>query len=168
MMRHLVLLLAAALCTAAAPPGRVSSSEILVGTRSLSCMARDGRPVRFVSNPASAEWARAYLGSGGTAFVEIGAPVLLHEGEKVAMWAIAHECGHHWLPSRLNTEQRVDCFAARRVAKLLGPFTREDAVAFAAALATSKGSAAGHLPGAQRVDLVLRCGKAPDPRSSAA
>jgi hypothetical protein len=168
MVRHLVLLLAATMCTGASPPGRIGSNEISVGTRSLSCTARDGRRVRFVSNPASSEWARAYLGSGGTAFVEVGAPVLLREGEKVAMWAIAHECGHHWLPSRLNTERRVDCLAARRVATLLGRFTREDASAFASALSTSKESAAGHLRGADRVHIVLRCGGAPLPATSEA
>ena len=162
MVRHLVLLVAAATCTAASAPNREARSEISIGGGSLSCTARDGRLVRFVHNPSSSEWARAYRGAGGTAFVEIGAPVLLPEDEKVAMWAIAHECGHHWLPSRLNTERRVDCLAARRVARLLGPFTREDAFAFAAALSTSKRSAAGHLPGADRVHLVLRCGGAPD------
>jgi hypothetical protein len=159
-VRHLVLLVAAAMCIGASPPAPSDSSEISLGAVSLSCTAKDGRRVRFVPNPSSSEWARAYLGSGGTAFVEIGAPVLLREGDKVAMWAIAHECGHHGLPSRLNTERRADCLAARQVARLLGPFTREDASAFARAFSTSRGSAAGHLPGAQRVDLVLRCGGA--------
>jgi hypothetical protein len=166
MVRHLVLLLAATMCTGSSPPGRIGTIEISVGTRSLSCTARDGRAVRFVRNPQSSGWARAYLGSGGTAVVEVGAPVLLRDGDKVAVWAIAHECGHHWLPSRFNTERRVDCLAARRVARLLGPFTQEDASAFAKAFSTSKRSAAGHLPGAQRVDLVLRCGGAPNPAAS--
>jgi hypothetical protein len=161
-VRHLVLLLAAAMCIGAAPPGRVGSSELSIGTRSLSCIARDGRQVQFILNPASSEWARAYIGSGGTPLIEVGVPVLMREGEKVAMWAIAHECGHHWLPSRLNTERRADCLAARRVVALLGPFTQEDASAFAAALSRSNGSAAGHLPGLERLNLVLRCGGMPD------
>ena len=159
-MRHLVLLVAAAMCIGASPPNRSGSSVISLGAVSLSCTAQDGRRVRFVPNPSSPEWARAYLGSGGAAFVEIGAPVLFRGGDRVALWAIAHECGHHRLPSRLNTERRADCGAARQVARLLGPFTRQDAPAFAKAFSTSKGSAAGHLPGAQRVDLVLRCGGA--------
>jgi hypothetical protein len=168
MVRHLGLLIAAAMGAGASPPGPIGTSEISIGPRSFSCEARDGRAVRFVRNPESSGWARAYLGAGGTAVVEVGAPVLLREGEKVAVWAIAHECGHHWLPSRLNTERRVDCLAARRVARLLGPFTQEDAAAFARAFSASDGSAAGHLPGEQRVDLVMRCGGASDPATFAA
>ncbi len=80
--------------------------------------------------------------------------------EKVQLFFYFHECGHHamghiYVPT-LTSENEADCWSVKKGRKS-GMFSREDVVAFAPVFAHSRGSAAGHLPGRERVLHLLAC-----------
>lgn len=80
--------------------------------------------------------------------------------EKLQVFFFHHECAHHvmghvFFPSP-TSENEADCWSVK-FGRREGLFTREDVVAFAPYLATSTGSAYGHLPGPLRSARLVAC-----------
>ena len=80
--------------------------------------------------------------------------------EKFVRFFYDHECAHHvlghWFFVAPDRENDADCWAITR-ARDAGRLVRDDILAFAPFLAKSGGSAAGHLPGPERVRHLLFC-----------
>ncbi len=79
---------------------------------------------------------------------------------KLQMFFFGHECGHHVLAHNFyptpSVEIDADCWSIMN-GRDRGLFTRDDVVAFKPYLAHSRGSAAGHLPGPERAEYLLKC-----------
>lgn len=80
--------------------------------------------------------------------------------EKLQIFFFNHECAHHvmghvFFPSP-TSENEADCWSIK-FGRREGLFSREDIINFAPYLATSRGSAYGHLPGPLRSTRLLAC-----------
>ncbi|MFM7084522.1 MAG: hypothetical protein ACKOW3_05910 [Hyphomicrobium sp.] len=80
--------------------------------------------------------------------------------EKLQIFFFNHECAHHvmghiFFPSP-TSENEADCWSIK-FGRREGLFSRDDIVAFAPYLATSRGSAYGHLPGPVRSARLVAC-----------
>lgn len=80
--------------------------------------------------------------------------------EKLQIFFLNHECAHHVLghiffPSP-TSENEADCWSIK-FGRREGIFSREHILAFAPYLATSRGSAYGHLPGPVRSARLVAC-----------
>jgi hypothetical protein len=150
----------ALLCASLHSPAPAAASDggyrLAVGNKAMSCVSRDGRPVRFISNPALADLGSAYIDANGVPTIAINPRLLREQPEKVATWAIEHECSHHWLPASLNTEARADCLAMRRTVRQTGRLSDTDRAAFRRTIAYSS-TKGGHLAGDARFRMLLRC-----------
>ena len=144
----------------AASPG--THYRYAVGSSAVSCLSRDGRRVRFVSNPALAGFGTAYTDSTGTPIIALNPRLLRDQPERLATWVVQHECSHHWLPAALNTEARADCLAMRLTVRQRGRLSQSDLVAFRRTIARSSAKG-GHLAGPARYRLLLRCAGVPQP-----
>jgi hypothetical protein len=152
----LFALLTASLNFPAPATGSGALYRLAIGSSAVSCLSRDGRRVRFVSNPTLPDLGTAYTDSTGTPTIAINTRLLRNQPERLATWVVQHECSHHWLPAALNTEARADCLAMRRTVRQMGRLSQADLVAFRRAIAQSAASR-GHLAGAARYRLLLRC-----------
>jgi hypothetical protein len=149
-------LLTASLNFPAPAASPASQYRFAVGSSAVSCLSRDGRRVRFVSNPAMADFGSAYTDSTGAPTIAINTRLLRNQPERLANWVVQHECSHHWLPAALNTEAQADCLAMRRTVSQTGRLSATDLVAFRRTIGRSS-ARGGHLAGPARYRLLLRC-----------
>lgn len=154
------VLLAQLTAAAHAQPGGPALSENTVfGGAAAECRDSAGRAISLmrVSN----------LGDVGRAWIVNRVPVIAMDPqlldrlpEKLQRFFFDHECAHHvlrhWVMFTPTRENDADCWAVKRE-RDRGLLTRDDIIGFAPFFAASRGSAAGHLPGPERVKHMLAC-----------
>jgi hypothetical protein len=140
----------------ATPAAAGNGYKLQVAGTVLSCTSWQGQPVRVITNASLDTLGRASFNNQGAPIIELHPGALQSYSRFVQLWWFAHECAHHQLPPRLNSENRADCLAARTVRPIaLG--TLEEARLIRQELGTLVGSELGHLRGEERARLVLKC-----------
>lgn len=136
-----------------------ASFEQTVAGTSMSCVSWSGKPVEIRSNFHLQTLGRAYSDREGTPVIELNFAVLNTFSSVVQKWWFEHECAHHQLPPRLNSEKRADCIAGRRLKKLVGSGVNAVISSFRREFLLLPGSHYGHLAGPERAELVLKCAR---------
>lgn len=134
-------------------------TNLVIGGIETSCKDFRGVTVRTTKMDELGDVARAWIVSR-MPIITIDPGRMSKLPEKVQLFFYFHECGHHamahiFVPT-ITSENEADCWSVKKGRKM-GLFTREDVVAFAPVFAHSHGSAAGHLPGPERVNHLLAC-----------
>jgi hypothetical protein len=128
-----------------------------VGSKVITCQSWDGKPVRFAQNIAVDTIGRASMTPQGDPVVELNPVTLQGFSPVVAQFWVEHECAHHALQPRLNSERKADCLAAQRLRRRQGGLSNAEVAAFENEFAGLPGSTSGHLPGPERVKRLLKC-----------
>ena len=138
------------------PAAAGSGYKLKVAGKVLSCTSWQGQPVRVIANASLGTLGRASFNHQGAPIIEVHPGALQSYSRFVQLWWFAHECAHHQLPPRLNSESRADCLAAKTVRPLAyGTFA--EAWLIQRELGSLARSELGHLRGQERARLVLRC-----------
>ncbi|MBA3678074.1 MAG: hypothetical protein H0W74_11850 [Sphingosinicella sp.] len=157
--RQLISIAMIACIALGTPAGAVSSStkyKMNVAGSAMTCTSATGKPVQLVSNASMATLGRASLDRNGDPVIEIHPGALAAYSPFIQQWWFAHECAHHQLSARQNSESRADCYAAKSIRKLASG-TVQEARAITRELGSLSASNLGHLPGNERANLVLKC-----------
>ena len=138
-----------------------SGYKLRVAGTTLSCTSWQGQPVRVIANASLGTLGRASFNPEGAPIIEVHPGALQSYSRFVQLWWFAHECAHHQLPPRLNSEGRADCLAAKAV-RPMAQGTLAEARLIQRELGSLARSELGHLRGDERARLVLRCAGLPN------
>ena len=134
-------------------------SEPIIGGVGVTCYDFRGVEVRTNRMDDLGDVARAWVVSR-MPVIAVDKVRMAELPDKVQLFFYFHECGHHALAHvyapTTSSENEADCWAVKMGRKKV-MFSREDVVGFAPVFAHSRGSAAGHLPGPERVNHLLAC-----------
>ena len=159
MVKRTLLFLASIGLIGSPVPGTTASNQYtaVIGGKAMSCRSWTGQPVRIVSDTGLQTLGQAFSTADGRPIVAMNMAAVGAFSPKVQQWWFSHECAHHELPPQLNSERRADCIGMKRLTKKTGALNERDVQAFREELRFLPGSAQGHLPGAARANLVLKC-----------
>lgn len=124
----------------------------------IACHDFRGRAVQIVDTPGLGDVGRAEIGFNGPV-IKLDPAVLQPLPVRLQIFFELHECAHHALGHLYaptdKSEREADCWAIKR--ERLAGLTKDEIISWKPAFAQSRGSAAGHLPGPQRVEYLLGC-----------
>ena len=156
----LILAIAAHPAAAEDAPGVAPPEQkFAVAQAPFECRDFRGQRVVVMDSPGLGDVARARI-IGRIPYIQMDPERLVTLPPKLQMFFFGHECGHHVMAHNFyptpSVEVDADCWSIMN-GRDRGLFTRADVEAFRPYLAHSKGSAAGHLPGPERADYLLKC-----------
>ncbi len=160
-----VLYSLAALCGLSLAPAAVADTSsglharINLGGQELTCRDFRGQTVRSIHMNDLGDVAHARI-VNRMPIITLNKRRLDTLPDKLQVFFFHHECAHHILghvfyPTQ-TSENEADCYAIK-VGRRSGYLTREDVESFAPYIASSRGSAFGHLPGPFRSKRLVAC-----------
>lgn len=130
-----------------------------VAENPFQCRDFRGQKVVVMQTPGLGDVARSRI-IGRIPYIQMDPDRLVTLPPKLQQFFFGHECAHHVLAHNFyptpTVEVDADCWSIM-FGRDRGLFSRQDVEAFAPYFAQSKGSAAGHLPGPERVAHLLTC-----------
>lgn len=147
----------------AQPAGAALSEYTVFGDNAAQCHDGNGRSIALMKVVNLGDVGRAWI-VNRVPVIAMDPQLLARLPDKLQRFFYDHECAHHvlhhwvtWVPDR---ENQADCWAIKRE-RDQGILTRDEILGFAPFFAQSGGSAAGHLPGPQRIQHMLACFEEP-------
>lgn len=134
-------------------------TSTIIGDKTFSCRDFRGQMVHTINLDDLGDVAHARI-INRMPIITLNHDRLSALPDKLQIFFFNHECAHHvmghiFFPSP-TSENEADCWSVK-LGRREGLFTRDDVVAFAPYLATSAGSAYGHLPGPVRSARLVAC-----------
>lgn len=136
----------------------LSLASISVCAQPLPCSSFTGIPVPYIQDPTLNNVGVAHRMQNGQPIIVMNPNVVGPLPEFVRQFWYAHECAHHALHPRQNSEVNADCYAIKAI-RNIGLISNRQQVGFLLDyISTLPGNVTtGHLPGPARAQNLYAC-----------
>lgn len=123
----------------------------------MSCTSFYGEPVAIIRAPGLGDVGMAGRVQNGAPVIYLNPTITNKHSRLVTQWWFAHECAHHALDPRFNSETNADCYGIQNL-RAMGLISNTNELnAFSTELQSLPGSSSGHLPGPARARNIINC-----------
>lgn len=139
----------------------IGEAQTKIAGVSVNCVDALGVPVVTIPFPQLGDVGMARIEPNGARVIYLNPIILYPLPRFFQLFWYTHECAHHYLGHtygfhQLSREIQADCWAVR-LGRDQRWLSREDIKKLIHYFEASPGSPWGHLPGQQRVQLLLEC-----------